>query len=81
MKHFETHADYVDGCFGCKLTTLGVNTAALKMHNSGADITDGRGTAAYVKDMYAEARAKGEEDPIPANKKAAAFAPAKGVYR
>lgn len=81
MKHLEKHPEFVEGCFGCKLTTLHVNSAALRMHNAEGDVTGGRGTAAYVKDMYADARAKGQEDPIPANKKAAAFAPRKGIIR
>lgn len=79
MKHFETHPEYVEGCFGCKLTTIAGHTAALRMEREGRDVTGGEGTKAYVENMYREARAKGERDPIPANSKAAAYAPAAGV--
>lgn len=79
MKHFETHPSYVEGCYGCKLTTISGLTAALAMEREGRDITGGEGTKAYVDKMYADARAAGKPDPIPENSKAAAYAPAAGV--
>lgn len=81
MKHLETHPDFVEGCFGCKLTTLTFNTSSMKREREGRDVTNGRGTREYVRDMYEKRRAAGMEDPIPENKKSAAFAPAKGVFK
>ena len=65
-------------CFPHKIRTVQTNTTAIKMERQGRDVTDGRGTREYVRDMYEKRRAAGLEDPIPENKKAAAFAPRKG---
>jgi hypothetical protein len=76
-----THPEFVDGCYGCKLTTINLSAAGVKMERIGKDVTGGRGTRRYVQDMYARARAAGKPDPVPDNAEAAAFAPAAGVVR
>ena len=82
MKHQETHPSLnVEGCFGCKISGVKVGIQALRDENAGADVTGGMGTREYVKKMYSDRRAAGQPDPEPANKKAAAFAPARGVLR
>lgn len=74
-----THPEYVEGCFGCKISSVKIGgTAALRREREGTDVTDGKGTATYVKEMYAKMRAAGRPDPRPQNKKAARYAPAAG---
>ena len=65
-------------CLLHKLKTLNYGVEGLKRERNGADVTGGRGTKEYVRDMYEQRRAAGMEDPVPKNKKAAAFAPRKG---
>lgn len=81
MKHWETHPEYVDGCFGCKLTTVNADASTFTRERNGDGVTGGMTNREYVKDMYEKRRAAGLEDPVPSNKKAAAFAPGKGVFR
>ena len=81
MKHWETHPDYVEGCFGCKLTTVKGNTENLSRERAGVDVTGGMGTSEYVKKMYEDRRAAGLPDPEPENKKSAKFAPRRGIVR
>ena len=81
MKHWDTHPDFVEGCYGCRLTTVGTDIQGLLLENRGGDVTNGRGTREYVRDMYAKRRAAGLPDPEPSNAKSAAFAPARGVVR
>lgn len=81
MKHWETHPSFVDGCFGCKITTVTADASALTRERNGVDVTMGMGTEAYVKRMYRRAREEGKPDPIPATKAAARYAPAAGVDR
>lgn len=75
----QTHPDYVEGCYGCKLTSINLSAAGVKMERTGKDVSGGRGTRKYVHDMYARARAAGKPDPVPDNAEAAAYAPAAGV--
>jgi hypothetical protein len=81
VKHWETHPEYVDGCYGCKLTTVTADAGSFSRERSGDGPTSGMGTREYVKDMFESRRAAGREDPVPENRKAAAFAPGKGVFR
>ena len=75
MKHWETHPEFVDGCYGCKLTTINMSAAAVSMERRGDDVSGGMGTASYVRNMYEKRRAAGQPDPEPENAKAARYAP------
>lgn len=68
-------------CFPHKIKTVQVDTGMVKRERAGVDVSMGRGTREYVRDMYERRRAAGLPDPEPKNKKAAAFAPAKGPIR
>lgn len=68
-------------CFKHKLDTVSINTQNLKKEREGKDVTGGAGTATYVRDMYESRRAAGLPDPIPENREAARYAPARGVFR
>lgn len=82
IKHQEKHFDLnVEGCFGCKIASVKMQTAGLQMEREGKDATGGMGTRNYVKQMYNQRRKDGLPDPYPKNKKAAQYAPAKGVVR
>ena len=61
--------------------TLRFSVNNLRVERNGGDVTGGRGTREYVRSMYERRRANGLPDPVPSNKKAAAFAPAMGVAR
>lgn len=77
-----THSEYVPGCYGCKLSSVSLNgTAGLRREREGTDVTGGMGTDAYAKRMYRKYREAGKPDPIPGNKQAARYAPAKGIIR
>lgn len=75
------HPELVDGCYGCKLTTIQMSAADFALEREGKDVTGGRGTSAYVKSMYAKARAAGRPDPEPMNSEAAKYAPPRGVFK
>jgi hypothetical protein len=82
FKHRETHPELdVEGCFGCKVTTIRSATVGLARERMGTDVTAGRGTTEYVRGMYEKRRADGLPDPIPENSKAARYAPPMGVIR
>jgi hypothetical protein len=52
MKHWEYHPEYVDGCFGCKGSTLQMNSG-----DATRDIPDKKWTAELQ--AYRDARAQG----------------------
>ncbi len=66
-------------CFKHKIQTLHFDLKDLRMENRGLDASGGLGTTEYVKQMYENRRAAGLNDPAPANKKAARYAPAIGT--
>lgn len=71
----------VDGCYGCKISSVRLNTDNLTRERDGRSPTGGSTTREYVKRMYEKRRAAGQPDPEPVTKEAAAFAPAAGVAR
>lgn len=81
MIHWETHPEYVEGCFACKISTVTGNTANLRRDREGRGPGGDMSTREYVKDMYEKRRARGLPDPEPENRKAAAMAPARGILR
>lgn len=66
-------------CLPHKLKTVSMETSTLKREREGRDVSGGRGTREYVRDMYEQRRAAGLPDPVPENKKSAAFAPRRKV--
>ena len=81
MKHLERHPTYVEGCFGCKVATVRGNTANLAREREGRGPGGSMTNREYVKSMYEARRANGYPDPEPENRKAAAFAPKRGILR
>ncbi len=80
MLHRKTHPEFQDGCAPCKWATLGLSAASFSRERRGEGMSsEDSGTRAYVEKMYADRRAAGMADPVPSNKKAAAFAPAIGT--
>lgn len=78
--HRETHPDLnVDGCFGCKAASIRFDVAGLKREREERDVSGGRGTREYVRDMFEQRRRAGLPDPVPENRKAAQFAPRRGL--
>ena len=66
-------------CFPHKIRTLRFDIDTLQKENRGLDASGGLGTSEYVKRMYETRRAAGLNDPEPANKKAAVYAPVIGT--
>lgn len=62
-------------CLMHKLKTVSMDTGEFTRERNGEDITQGRGTKAYVEDFYNRRRAAGLHDMEPENKKAAQYAP------
>lgn len=81
MKHWETHPTYVEGCFGCKISTVRGNTENLAREREGRGPGGDMSNREYVRKMYEDRRAAGLEDPEPENRKAAALAPKRGIVR
>jgi hypothetical protein len=80
--HQRTHPGLdVSGCFGCKIATVNLPTAALAMERDGRSVTGGDTTREYVRRMFEKRRADGLPDPVPETAAAAKFAPAAGVAR
>lgn len=73
--------DYVHSCLECKLYNVKFHTENIKRANNGNSVTGGMTDREYAHNMYASARAAGQDDPIPMNAEAAALAPAKGIFR
>lgn len=81
MRPVCNHEEYVNGCAECKLYTVRFHSENIKRANNGNSVTMGMTDREYARNMYEHARAKGQDDPIPMNREAAALAPAKGVFR
>lgn len=78
MKHWETHPEFVEGCNPCKWATIRTSTETFTRERRGEGPDGDGGTGSYVRKMFAQRRAEGKPDPIPANKASAQFAPAAG---
>jgi hypothetical protein len=68
-------------CLRHKLLTVNANVEHLRQERNGTDLTQGRGTRAYVENMYAKRRAQGLPDPLPTTKEAARYAPKVGLTK
>lgn len=82
VKHQEKHPFLdVEGCYGCRIAGVrfGVSSITRERNGEGPG-KPGQTNREYVHEMYATRRAAGLEDPIPENRKAAAYAPATGKY-
>lgn len=62
-------------CLKHKLKTVSMSAGEFSRERKGEDITQGRGTKAYVEEFYNRRRAAGLHDMEPANAKAAQYAP------
>lgn len=62
-------------CFKHKIKTVRMGATSFTQERRGEDITQGRGTAAYVRDFTEKRRAAGLHDLEPENKAAARFMP------
>lgn len=83
MIHARKHPTLdVAGCYGCKIAGINMSTAVISRERNGdTPGKPGQSHREYVREMYESRRAAGLEDPIPENAKAAAYAPAKGIFR
>ena len=70
-------------CFKHKVQTIrfGVENVKRQRRGEGPGLTGYESDREYVEQMYEARREEGLPDPVPANSKAAAFAPAMGVKR
>lgn len=62
-------------CLRHKLLTVSSNSEALRQERNGTDLTEGKGMATYVRDMYEKRRSAGLPDPEPATRAAAKWVP------
>lgn len=62
-------------CLPHKLRTVRMSTAHLTAERNGEDVTQGRGTRAYVEEFTRRRRAAGLPDMEPENSKAARYMP------